>query len=619
MQRKSWQSLFWVGCLLLSFTLTGCGDSGGGSSSSAGTTPSTTPDTTPITSSTVSGVAAAGAPLVGYISLRDSENTLLGPKQIADDGAFTFDVTDLVPPFYLYAEGTAGFSDFGLFHIATESGTHNVNPISNGIAAAVTDNSMDVLFDDPTQHDTSNLQENIDQAVADFQTFLQPLLDTFDATIESYLNEQFNADGSGPDQMFDLVDIIVETSNDGGLFQVHDKGAPEGSSISEVELNNLNSETNPISATSVREAKSNLEEIVIFYDEFFTTLRQAALAYAQTSDIQAFRATMEPFFVAEQDFGWDNGMQLPHVIDEMAEKWQDYTEITGLSSLAISSEVGTDHYLLSGNYIWRGLVSPSVTPFGVIKVNGEWKNIGNGYRIDPNVFAKHGRLVMTNPAGDVTIEDVSGFDPEPDTFDESITSVEIFGPGLAPEGVTYTKNQQNGDFSLTSHPNYEWSNGDTYWGFYEVVDFTDVKPYAAYEVDVYASGALLQTILVRSEGGPIDLSTLTDAEADAFFPAVDIDPTEQNITWALSNLSNQNHTFTVTPSNAESAINEEVAIFGYPGVSQGSGWFEVEYVVDSNNQAVSNLQLPSNLEYLDIEANAWSPVYGDIETQYPFK
>jgi hypothetical protein len=55
MQRKPWQSLFWVGCLLLSLVLTGCGGSGGGSSDpvSDSTTSSTGSSTT---SSTVIAV-----------------------------------------------------------------------------------------------------------------------------------------------------------------------------------------------------------------------------------------------------------------------------------------------------------------------------------------------------------------------------------------------------------------------------------------------------------------------------------------------------------------------------------------------------------------------------------
>lgn len=99
--------------LTVVIALAGCG--AGGSSSTNGTTspvtenPSPTPEP-PVVTKKVSGVAAAGAPMIGRAYLKDSSNPaiILGPTEIAADGSFSFDVTNLTAPFYLQAEGTVG-------------------------------------------------------------------------------------------------------------------------------------------------------------------------------------------------------------------------------------------------------------------------------------------------------------------------------------------------------------------------------------------------------------------------------------------------------------------------------------------------------------------------------
>jgi len=58
-----------LGAILI---ISGCGGGGGGSNSSEGTTP-VTPPVTPLT--TLSGTAAAGAPIQGTVNLRDSAGT----------------------------------------------------------------------------------------------------------------------------------------------------------------------------------------------------------------------------------------------------------------------------------------------------------------------------------------------------------------------------------------------------------------------------------------------------------------------------------------------------------------------------------------------------------------
>src|SRR3989338_4099388 len=121
----------------ISTAFIGCGGGGGG-----GTTPTTT-----TTSQKVSGVAAAGLPVVGFVYLKDSASTptTKGPTEIGSDGSFSFDVTGLTAPFYLRAQGSVVGTSYDLYSATTaSSGTANINPLTNlavASAAGVSDPS----------------------------------------------------------------------------------------------------------------------------------------------------------------------------------------------------------------------------------------------------------------------------------------------------------------------------------------------------------------------------------------------------------------------------------------------------------------------------------------------
>jgi hypothetical protein len=94
--------------------IAGCGSGGGTSTSTS--------------ASTVSGVAATGAPMSGTVYLKDSGNspemsTPINPQT----GAFAFNVSGKTAPFMLRA-GT-------LYSMSGGSGTANINPLSNLMVA----------------------------------------------------------------------------------------------------------------------------------------------------------------------------------------------------------------------------------------------------------------------------------------------------------------------------------------------------------------------------------------------------------------------------------------------------------------------------------------------------
>jgi hypothetical protein len=81
--------------------------------------------------STVSGVAAAGAPIVGNAFLKDSSTpTVIKVVAIQNDGTFAFDVKELKAPFILRAEGVSAGTPQILHSFAATTVTANINPLS---------------------------------------------------------------------------------------------------------------------------------------------------------------------------------------------------------------------------------------------------------------------------------------------------------------------------------------------------------------------------------------------------------------------------------------------------------------------------------------------------------
>ena len=115
--------------IVCALTLTACGGGGGGGDSSP----------RPATTQTLSGTAAAGAPVIGRVTVKDSAGTVRNTV-VAADGSYTLDVSGLAPPFALRLEGTAGGRSYVLHSAATAAdvnGTINITPLTDLIVANV--------------------------------------------------------------------------------------------------------------------------------------------------------------------------------------------------------------------------------------------------------------------------------------------------------------------------------------------------------------------------------------------------------------------------------------------------------------------------------------------------
>ncbi len=209
-------AVFTVAVMATSVILNACGGGGGAAS--------------PPASTTVSGVAAAGAPIVGFAYLKDSASPSVtrGPVTIANDGSFSFDVAGLTPPFILKVEGSVGGQSVKFISVATGAGTANVNPITNiAVAAASQQNDPSVVYDAPSGYAADMTQANLDTAIGQIQTMLQTLLTAYNTTTNP-LTGNYSADHTGLDAVLDVVTISLDTSTGGVTVDSKTTGAPIG-------------------------------------------------------------------------------------------------------------------------------------------------------------------------------------------------------------------------------------------------------------------------------------------------------------------------------------------------------------------------------------------------------
>lgn len=174
-------------------------------------------------SQTVSGVAAAGAPLQGTVYLKDSSNpTNELSTSIASDGSFVFYVGGLTPPFLLKAVGTSNGNVCELYSFAADTGVANINPLSK-LTVVMANNGDDLaaLYANMDPVKIQGIKGGLPHAQAQLQTILQPTLSQFDSSSVNFISGNFAANHQGLDLMFDLIGISVVN----GTVTVSDKSA----------------------------------------------------------------------------------------------------------------------------------------------------------------------------------------------------------------------------------------------------------------------------------------------------------------------------------------------------------------------------------------------------------
>jgi hypothetical protein len=185
------------------FFLVACG--GGGGVGGSTTAPPVVP------SSTLSGTAAAGAAIIGQVTIKGSLG-LTKSAQIETNGNYTVDVTGLTAPYRLRAVGTVGGRTYKLHSYAEAAdlgGNVNITPFTDLIVANAASQIAESYFDSntPMAIDPVNLQAQEDALQARLQAVFTAL--GVETAID-LLRSTFSADHSGLDAALDVVRIETD-------------------------------------------------------------------------------------------------------------------------------------------------------------------------------------------------------------------------------------------------------------------------------------------------------------------------------------------------------------------------------------------------------------------------
>lgn len=193
--------------LVVLLALAGCGGGGG--------TSTLTPTPAPPAAKTVSGTAAAGAPIIGSVTIKDSAtpaNTETVP--IAADGKYSVDVSDpkWKAPFAVRADGYVGGNEYHLYSAATQEDvghTINITPLTDLIVANIAGSIAKTYFD--SGNFSTLTAEKLTAETAKLQEKLKPVLQAIGLSDSiDLLRASFSTDHTGLDAALDVIKVSVD-------------------------------------------------------------------------------------------------------------------------------------------------------------------------------------------------------------------------------------------------------------------------------------------------------------------------------------------------------------------------------------------------------------------------
>jgi hypothetical protein len=161
----------------------------------------------------ISGTAAAGAPVVGQVTIKDSTGRSV-THRIEANGQYTVDVTGMQGPFVLMAEGTVGGRSVSLVSAATADDvnqTINITPFTDLIVANIAGAAAASYFNAPDFSKLSKLE--LDDARQALTAKLLPILRNLEvADGFDLLRSSFKADHSGFDAVMDVLRVSTDAA-----------------------------------------------------------------------------------------------------------------------------------------------------------------------------------------------------------------------------------------------------------------------------------------------------------------------------------------------------------------------------------------------------------------------
>lgn len=214
MKRKEGVGLFAVARMLfLSSAVSMLAACGGGESSGPGAS-------APVAAVTISGTAAAGAPIIGQVTVKDA-NGIMRTTDIRSDGSYSISVSGLTAPFLFRAQGQVGGRQIIVTSAATSAdlnGTINITPFTDLIVANMAGQLASRYFDNP---DFALLTEaELNEAKTTLTQRLLPVLSNLgiDGGFD-LMRTAFRADHSGIDAALDVIRVTVDAGTNTAIIR----------------------------------------------------------------------------------------------------------------------------------------------------------------------------------------------------------------------------------------------------------------------------------------------------------------------------------------------------------------------------------------------------------------
>ncbi|MBI4291532.1 MAG: hypothetical protein HY661_08645 [Betaproteobacteria bacterium] len=505
------RSLYAIFLIVITSLLAACG--GGG-----GTTEAPVAPVAPAASTLITGTAAAGAPVVGFVSVRDGSTNPQPVRTnipIAADGKYTVDVNGLTAPFAFLATGEVGGKRVELYSTATQAdvgGTINITPFTDLIVRNVAGTVAGTLVD---AYLASGKLSTLTAAQVDAERVkltatLSPVLQAagLAASID-LMRATFNADGTGLDRVMDVVKVDTTVPTAITITNLLD-------AANKLTINPQTGTTTGgtvLSATGVTTAATPTP-IDLIRQTFADFSALFATALPDPADPRLTALIASTFL----DNGENSGAFLTDITTDPELKGMKF----GDGGLVVDS-IDTATGIAKVSFVPVSATgSPLVTDAPGNAIHWQMKKVGTAWLIDGNqriadvrVRATAGRNVCSvgNFVG-CTSKSATGLSL--DVFNhglQAIGSAVFKGPGLPAAGVTLTAQANNSQLFLASF--------NVSPSLYELDDATiaTLGANGSYTVELYDNAATPVLLATYTEVVPV-APVLNTALATLAFPEV---------------------------------------------------------------------------------------------------
>jgi len=387
-------------------------------------------------SKTVSGTAAAGAPIIGTVTIKDSTTPTALTKfvTIEADGKYTIDVSDMKAPYMVRADGYVGGNEYHLYSAGTaadEGGTINITPLTDLIVANIAGSVAQTYFDNGN---FSNLTAIELTAEADaLKAKLLPILQELGVSDSiDLLRTSFNTDHTGLDGALDILKVTT------------DAGTGVATIKNIITQQQMTSNVTTGTYTGVLDVTTGVKEGVTDIQLISEGFKKFSTLFA-TGLPNETNATLLSLF--DRDTFLEGGQDLDAFLSELTTE----PELVGVSFTNISVQSIESNDDLSGSavvafdVIQNGKpLNDGPNPFHMIKKNGVWYMQGDQRiaSVDLESVAEYRISETTTPIHTglrFGVKDPGGI---------GITSAVVTGAGLPDGGVTLTNNIAYDEFQI---------------------------------------------------------------------------------------------------------------------------------------------------------------------------